>query len=173
MIRYYPHNRLASGRLRPLGHLSGRSTARHGLCSAAMRTRNRQYRPPYGSRIGRSPLSSGGQGRARRSREDPRPVETGRRSVARPGASPSRSGGRGTRTPKGLRPAVFKTAALPIRSSPPKAPKTNGPRRPRLSASHSFFTIAVPMTGTFVQSLGIGALATLATGRDFEHAPQL
>ena len=29
-------------------------------------------------------------------------------------------GGRGTRTPKGVNPAVFKTAALPIRSSPPK-----------------------------------------------------
>ncbi len=29
------------------------------------------------------------------------------------------NGGRGTRTPKGLRPAVFKTAALPVRSSPP------------------------------------------------------
>ena len=28
-------------------------------------------------------------------------------------------GGRGTRTPKGLLPAVFKTAALPIRTSPP------------------------------------------------------
>src|SRR4026208_2482569 len=30
-----------------------------------------------------------------------------------------RYGGRGTRTPKCLRTAVFKTAALPIRSSPP------------------------------------------------------
>ena len=29
------------------------------------------------------------------------------------------NGGPGTRTPKGLLPAVFKTAALPIRSSPP------------------------------------------------------
>ena len=29
-------------------------------------------------------------------------------------------GGRGTRTHKGVNPAVFKTAALPIRSSPPK-----------------------------------------------------
>ena len=29
------------------------------------------------------------------------------------------SGGRGTRTPMGGNPAVFKTAALPIRSSPP------------------------------------------------------
>ena len=29
-------------------------------------------------------------------------------------------GGRGTRTLKGVNPAVFKTAALPIRSSPPK-----------------------------------------------------
>ena len=28
-------------------------------------------------------------------------------------------GGRGTRTHKGVNPAVFKTAALPIRSSPP------------------------------------------------------
>lgn len=30
-----------------------------------------------------------------------------------------KSGGRGTRTPMGLLPAVFKTAALPIRTSPP------------------------------------------------------
>ncbi len=30
-----------------------------------------------------------------------------------------RGGGPGTRTPKGLLPAVFKTAALPVRSSPP------------------------------------------------------
>ena len=29
------------------------------------------------------------------------------------------SGGRGTRTPMRLRAAVFKTAALPVRSSPP------------------------------------------------------
>jgi hypothetical protein len=30
-----------------------------------------------------------------------------------------KDGGPGIRTPKGLRPAVFKTAALPVRSSPP------------------------------------------------------
>ena len=29
------------------------------------------------------------------------------------------SGGGGTRTPKGVNPAVFKTAALPIRTTPP------------------------------------------------------
>ena len=32
-------------------------------------------------------------------------------------------GGRGTRTPKGVSPAVFKTAALPIRTSPPTSPR--------------------------------------------------
>ncbi len=32
-------------------------------------------------------------------------------------------GGPGTRTPMGLLPAVFKTAALPVRSSPPERRK--------------------------------------------------
>ena len=42
------------------------------------------------------------------------PVET-----AAGKSPPGQDGGRGTRTPKGFRPAVFKTAALPVRSSPP------------------------------------------------------
>ncbi len=37
-----------------------------------------------------------------------------------------RYGGPGIRTPMGLRPAVFKTAALPVRSSPPRSPNFNG-----------------------------------------------
>ena len=40
-----------------------------------------------------------------------------------------KNGGPGTRTPKGLLPAVFKTAALPVRSSPPRVEGT----RKRLS----------------------------------------
>ena len=38
-------------------------------------------------------------------------------------------GGRGTRTPKGLRPADFKSAALPIRTSPPKKTASADPRK--------------------------------------------
>ncbi len=36
-----------------------------------------------------------------------------------------KSGGRGTRTPKRLRAAVFKTAALPVRTSPPGTVNNN------------------------------------------------
>ena len=150
----------------PANHLMSPFCPQNRLCSLEGERRKSLRRAGDSTQSAES--APAGRRQTMRARTPPDAKARGRHASA-----PGRSGGRGTRTPKGLRPAVFKTAALPIRSSPPKAPKTNGPRRPRLSASHSFFTIAVPMTGTFVQSLGIGALATLATGRDFEHAPQL
>ena len=54
--------------------------------------------------------------------ESPDPGEFRRKKMPPGGVSrgASGSGGPGIRTLKGLRPAVFKTAALPIRSSPPK-----------------------------------------------------
>jgi hypothetical protein len=68
-------------------------------------------RAPRSSGLGRDPgRVRSSQGRAA---AHPLAVET---------TKPARllhSGGRGTRTPMGLRPAVFKTAALPVRTSPP------------------------------------------------------
>ena len=50
--------------------------------------------------------------------------------ASRGAGGPGCCGGRGTRTPKGLRPADFKSAALPVRTSPPKTkndpPETRG-----------------------------------------------
>src|SRR5205085_2320287 len=51
----------------------------------------------------------------------------------RPAGAGRRDGGHRTRTCTGLRPAVFKTAALPVRSSPPNTTRAEGqaPRGPR------------------------------------------
>jgi hypothetical protein len=53
-------------------------------------------------------------------------------AISASAASSPDGGGRGTRTPKGKCPAVFKTAALPVRSSPPKRE-----RAPSRFASHA------------------------------------
>ena len=62
---------------------------------------------------------SGGEGGIRTLGEFPHTRLAGVRLQPLGHLSRKSGGGRGTRTPKGFHPAVFKTAALPIRTSPP------------------------------------------------------
>jgi hypothetical protein len=73
-------------------------------------------------------------------------------SAARPPLRETSSfygGGRGTRTPKGLRPADFKSAALPIRTSPPK--KTTSAERRKVPVSIRTVHQAVKSRRAFLQ----------------------
>ena len=65
---------------------------------------------------------SGGEGGIRTLGEFPHTRLAGVRLQPLGHLSGSSGGGRGTRTPMGFHPAVFKTAALPIRTSPPAIP---------------------------------------------------